>query len=76
MYLWRAVDQHGEVLEILLQAKRDKRAAPHIQPPVYVLPPSLIPSPLVAEVSAHDSKPCAVLPALREEHHIGKVERE
>jgi putative transposase len=27
MYLWRAVDDEGEVLAILVQAKRDKRAA-------------------------------------------------
>lgn len=27
MYLWRAVDDEGEVLDILLQSKRDKRAA-------------------------------------------------
>jgi putative transposase len=27
MYLWRAVDAEGEVLEVLIQAKRDKRAA-------------------------------------------------
>jgi len=27
MYLWRAIDQNGEVLDILVQAKRDKRAA-------------------------------------------------
>ncbi len=27
MYLWRAVDQYGEVLEILVQRRRDKRAA-------------------------------------------------
>jgi putative transposase len=27
MYLWRAVDDEGEVLEVLVQAKRDKRAA-------------------------------------------------
>jgi putative transposase len=27
MYLWRAVDAEGEVLEVLVQAKRDKRAA-------------------------------------------------
>ncbi len=27
MYLWRAVDRHGEVLDILVQARRDKRAA-------------------------------------------------
>src|SRR5918912_3150085 len=27
MYLWRAVDAEGEVLEVLLQAKRDKHAA-------------------------------------------------
>ncbi len=26
-YLWRAVDQDGEVLEILVQNRRDKRAA-------------------------------------------------
>lgn len=26
-YLWRAVDHEGEVLEVLLQSKRDKRAA-------------------------------------------------
>ena len=27
MYLWRAVDAEGEVLDVLVQAKRDKRAA-------------------------------------------------
>jgi len=27
MYLWRAVDAEGEVLELLVQAKRDKAAA-------------------------------------------------
>lgn len=27
MYLWRAVDAEGEILEILLQSKRDKTAA-------------------------------------------------
>ena len=27
MYLWRAIDQNGEVLDILIQEKRDKRAA-------------------------------------------------
>src|SRR5881275_2838270 len=27
MYLWRAVDHEGEVLEILVQRRRDKRAA-------------------------------------------------
>jgi len=27
MYLWRAIDQHGEILDVLVQAKRDKRAA-------------------------------------------------
>ena len=27
MYLWRAVDQEGEVLDMLVQRRRDKRAA-------------------------------------------------
>src|SRR5918997_5599491 len=27
MYLWRAVDAEGEILDVLMQAKRDKRAA-------------------------------------------------
>ena len=27
MYLWRAIDRNGEVLDVLIQAKRDKRAA-------------------------------------------------
>ena len=27
MYLWRAVDAEGEVLDILVQSKRDRRAA-------------------------------------------------
>lgn len=26
-YLWRAVDQEGEVLDLLVQPRRDKRAA-------------------------------------------------
>jgi transposase-like protein len=27
MYLWRAVDAEGEILDVLVQSKRDKRAA-------------------------------------------------
>jgi putative transposase len=27
MYLWRAVDHEGEILDILVQHRRDKRAA-------------------------------------------------
>src|SRR3954454_22334437 len=27
MYLWRAVDQEGEILDILVQSRRDRRAA-------------------------------------------------
>ena len=27
MYLWRAIDQNGESLDVLVQAMRDKRAA-------------------------------------------------
>jgi len=27
MYLWRAVDNEGEVLDVLLQSRRDKTAA-------------------------------------------------
>ena len=27
VYLWRAVDAEGEVLDVLVQAKRDKNAA-------------------------------------------------
>jgi len=27
MYLWRAIDQNGEILDVLFQAKRNKRAA-------------------------------------------------
>ncbi len=27
MYLWRAVDQEGEILDVLVQRRRDKRAA-------------------------------------------------
>ncbi len=27
MYLWRAVDREGEVLDILVQARRNKKAA-------------------------------------------------
>ena len=30
MYLWRAVDAEGEVLDVLIQAKRDRRAAQKI----------------------------------------------
>jgi putative transposase len=28
MYLWRAVDHEGEILDVLVQRRRDKRAAP------------------------------------------------
>jgi hypothetical protein len=28
MYLWRAIDQDGEVLVVLVRAKEDKKAAP------------------------------------------------
>jgi len=27
MYLWRAVDHEGEILDVLLQGRRDRRAA-------------------------------------------------
>src|ERR687884_1207130 len=27
MYLWRAVDQEGEILDVLVQSRRDRRAA-------------------------------------------------
>jgi putative transposase len=27
MYLWRAVDHEGEILDVLLQRRRDRRAA-------------------------------------------------
>jgi putative transposase len=27
MYLWRAVDHEGEILDLLIQPRRDKRAA-------------------------------------------------
>ena len=30
MYLWRALDDEGEVLDILVQTERDKDAAPHL----------------------------------------------
>jgi len=30
MYLWRAVDDEGEVLDVLVQARRDKDAAPRL----------------------------------------------
>ena len=30
MYLWRAVDGEGEVLEVLLQSRRNKAAAPKL----------------------------------------------
>jgi putative transposase len=28
-YLWRAVDQHGNVLDVLVQSRRNKKAATH-----------------------------------------------
>jgi hypothetical protein len=31
MYLWRAVDQEGEILDILIQRRRDKRAGANAQ---------------------------------------------
>src|SRR4051812_47386269 len=30
MYLWRAVDAEGEVLDVLVQPKRDRRGAPKV----------------------------------------------
>jgi putative transposase len=32
MYLWRAVDDEGEVIDILVEAKRDKRPALRLMP--------------------------------------------
>jgi transposase-like protein len=32
MYLWRAVDHEGEVLDMLVQCRRDKRAAVQLMP--------------------------------------------
>ena len=30
-WLWRAVDQHGETLDVLVQSRRDRHAARHLQ---------------------------------------------
>ncbi len=30
MYLWRAVDSEGEVLDLLVQPRRDTKAAPQL----------------------------------------------
>jgi hypothetical protein len=29
MYLWRAVDHEGEILDVLVQRKRDRHTPPH-----------------------------------------------
>jgi transposase-like protein len=46
-YLWRAVDQDGNVLDILVQRRRDKKAAKKF---------FHIPSDLVADQQASDSE--------------------
>ena len=45
MYLWRAVDAEGEVLDILVQSKRDKRAATRLMRKLmrkYAMSPSIL----------------------------------
>src|SRR5262245_34678225 len=56
-YLWRAVDQHGNVLEVLVQSRRDATAAKRFfrKPPTgprYV-PPALVTHRLATDGVAH-----------------------
>jgi transposase-like protein len=43
MYMWRAVDSEGEVLEILVQPQRDKVAALRLAPRVAMSARKLLP---------------------------------
>ena len=41
-YLWRAVDQDGEVVDVFLQAKMDGAAAKRSLAPIFLIPQKLI----------------------------------
>ena len=47
MYLWRAVDSEGEVLDMLVQGRRDKRAALRLMRKL-LKNPGMVPEELVA----------------------------
>jgi putative transposase len=49
MYLWRAVDDEGEVLDVLVQARRDKDAALRLMRKL-LKNQGLVPASIVAEM--------------------------
>jgi putative transposase len=61
-YLWRAVDQDGHVLDILVQRRRDKKAAKKFH-----IPPNLV----VERVTAHRKPPEARSCRLRNQSAVG-----
>ena len=70
-YLWRAVDQDGHVLDILVQARRDKRAAvKFLRKPLKGL--AYVPRVLITDkLASYGAARCAILPSVEHRRHKG-----
>jgi putative transposase len=60
MYLWRAVDDEGEVLDMLVQARRDKDAALRLMRKL-LRNQGVVPTSIVTDHIAPTTLPCATL---------------
>ncbi len=74
-YLWRAVDQDGNVLDILVQARRDKRAATKflrklLKGLAYV--PRVV---ITDKLASYGAAPRDVLPSIEHRRHKGRNNR-
>src|ERR1700739_4972569 len=59
LYLWRAVDHEGEVLDMLVQRRRDKRAALRLMRKL-LRKQGCAPKLLITDSSAPTARPCGI----------------
>jgi putative transposase len=70
-YLWRAGDQHGHVLDILVQARRDKRAAMNSLRTLLRRLPYVPRVPITDKLAGYEAARRAVLPGVEHRRHKG-----
>jgi len=74
-YLWRAVDQDGHVLDILVQARRDKRAAMNFLRTL-LRRLQYVPRVLITDkLASYEAARRAVLPSVEHRRHKGRNDR-
>jgi len=67
-YLWRAVDQHGNVLDILVQCRRDKRAAKKFfRKPLKGL--TYVPRVIITDKKSYGAAKREILPGVEHRQH-------